>query len=182
MWFTETVFVHLWCEGWFLEVDHPPPTTSTPSPLTSPPPPIPTPAKRSSCKGPVQPRTPSHRCPPPTVAPRIYFAQNSVCLFEYIVFGSCLWLDSESGATLPEDQQTLLLLKRRQYEYKVAAHQANKQGDKPAALKYVRVIKVNIFIEYSDGKTLAIWSFFRACTCMLPVTVVQRILLSGWLD
>ncbi|XP_075241385.1 coiled-coil and C2 domain-containing protein 1-like isoform X2 [Convolutriloba macropyga] len=50
-------------------------------------------------------------------------------------------LDSESGATLPEDQQTLLLLKRRQYEYKVAAHQANKQGDKPAALKYVRVIK-----------------------------------------
>ncbi|XP_063715657.1 coiled-coil and C2 domain-containing protein 1-like isoform X3 [Symsagittifera roscoffensis] len=53
-----------------------------------------------------------------------------------------LSLDSESGGVSSAvDQQTLLLLRKRVHEYKVAAHQANKQGDKPAALKYVRVIK-----------------------------------------
>ena len=43
-------------------------------------------------------------------------------------------------------EDTLALLKQRVLQYKVAAQQANKQGDKPAAIKYVKVIKVRPLI------------------------------------
>ena len=48
----------------------------------------------------------------------------------------------EVGVGMTSSESTLAMLNRRVNEYKVAAQLANKQGDKPSALNYVRVIKV----------------------------------------
>ena len=59
------------------------------------------------------------------------------------------------------------MLNRRVHEYKVAAQLANKQGDKPSALNYVRVIKVSFHFH-----------FFHCSELVLPAKSYVKVLLT----